>query len=62
MSTPIPSREEQNIIADMLDNADNAIEREREQLDGLQSLKAASADAMLTGQVRLPTEPLTRYG
>ena len=41
MSTPIPSREEQNIIADMLDNTGNAIERERELLDGLQSLKAA---------------------
>ena len=62
MSTPIPSREEQNIIADMLDNADNAIEREREQLDGLQSLKAAGTDAILTGQVRLRTETLTRYG
>ena len=62
MSTPIPSREEQNIIADMLDNAGNAIERERELLDGLQSLKAAGADAMLTGQVRLRTEALTRYG
>ena len=50
---PIPSMEEQEVIAAALDSAEAAIDREREERTALESLKASTADALLTGQTRL---------
>ena len=51
----LPPAPEQQIIATMLDAVDDAIERRRGEQDGLQSLKASAADALLTGRVRVGT-------
>ena len=53
---PLPSLAEQQLIAAMLDGVDDAVEREREERDGLQLLKASAADALLTGRVRVEVE------
>ena len=50
---PLPPLSEQRIIAAMLDAVDHAIERGHGEQDGLQSLKASAADALLTGLVRV---------
>ena len=52
LATPLPPPLEQRVIAAMLDAADEAIERGSEEQEGLQLLKAAAADALLSGQVR----------
>ena len=48
-----PSRAEQDYIAAALDGLDQAIEQARRERNGLQSLKASAADALLTGHVRV---------
>ena len=50
---PLPSLPEQETIASMLDGVDEAIERGRADTKMLQSLKASTADALLTGRVRV---------
>ena len=52
LATPLPPPLEQRVIAAMLDAADEAIERGSEEQEGLQLLKAAAADALLSGRVR----------
>ena len=48
----VPLLAEQRAIADVLKGVDDAIERTRQERDGLQSLKASAADALLTGRVQ----------
>ena len=50
---PLPPLPEQRAIAGLLDRVDESIERVRDEREALQSLKASTADAMLTGQVRV---------
>lgn len=50
---PLPPIPEQQTIAAMLDSVDAAIERSREERDKLESLKASTADALLTGRARV---------
>ena len=52
-SVALPPLPEQQAIADALDGMGDAIERAREERDGLQALKAATVDALLTGRVRV---------
>ena len=49
----VPPRPEQRTIAAVLDVVERAIGRERGERDGLQSLKAAASDVLLTGRVRI---------
>lgn len=49
----LPSLSEQQLIATMLESVDDAIDRMDGERDGLQSLKASAADALLTGRVRV---------
>ena len=51
---PMPPIEEQRAMAVVLGGVNDAIERAREERDGLRSLKASAADALLTGRVRVP--------
>ena len=53
LRVPNPPLPEQSTIVALLDGVGGAIERAREERDGLQSLKAAAADALLTGRVRI---------
>ena len=50
---PLPPLPEQRAIAGLLDRVDESIERVRDEREALQSLKASTADALLTGQVRV---------
>ncbi len=50
---PLPPIPEQQAIAALLDGVDEAIERARTEWDGLQLLKELTADALLTGRVRV---------
>lgn len=50
---PLPTLQEQQTIAAMLDSVDAAVERSREERDMLESLKASTADALLTGRTRV---------
>ena len=52
----LPPLPEQRAIAATLDSVDAAIERAREERAALQSSKASTADALLTGRVRVPIE------
>ena len=54
LTIPLPRIEEQQVIAAALDGVDGAIERAREERAGLHSLQASTADALLTGRVRVP--------
>ena len=47
-----PTRAEQDSIVETLSGVDATLERTRAERDGLQSLKASAADALLTGRVR----------
>ena len=49
----LPSLPEQRAIAAVLDSVDAAIERTREERCDLRSLQASTADALLTGRVRV---------
>ena len=53
LSTPLPSRPEQQAIAAMLDGVGEAIKQIRQEREYLQSLKISAADALLTGLVRV---------
>ena len=53
MSVPLPPIGEQEAIVGTLVAVDEAVERARGVRDGLQGLKAAAADALLTGRVRV---------
>ena len=53
MPMPLPSLPEQRTIAALLGSVDRAIDRGQEKRDGLTSLKASAADALLTGLVRV---------
>ena len=55
MPLPLPSLQEQQAIVSVLEGASGAIQQTREERDGLQSLKAAAADVLLTGRVRVKT-------
>ena len=50
---PLPTLAEQRAIAAVLDGVEDAVERGRVERDTLQSVKAATADALLTGRVRV---------
>ena len=50
---PLPPLPEQRAIAGLLDRVDGSIERVRDEREALQSLKTSTADALLTGQVRV---------
>lgn len=50
---PLPPLPEQKAIAALLDGVDEAIGRARAERDGLQLLKESTADALLTGRVRV---------
>ena len=50
---PLPPLPEQRAIAGLLDRVDESIERVRDEREALQSLKTSTADALLTGQVRV---------
>ena len=50
---PLPCLLEQSAIAGLLDSVGRAIELGHKERDGLQSLKASAADALLTGRVRV---------
>ena len=49
----LPSFAEQQAIAATLDRVDAALEVAREELAGLRLLKESTADALLTGRVRV---------
>ncbi len=51
-----PSLAEQQAIAELLDSVDEAIKQGRAETEMLQSLKASTADALLTGRVRVKME------
>ena len=52
-SLPLPPLAEQRTIAAVLDSVDDAIARGRSETDVLRALKSSTADALLTGRVRV---------
>ena len=54
LSICLPEIDEQQAIVTVLDGVDEAIERSKTETDMLKSLKASTADALLTGRVRVP--------
>ena len=54
---PLPSLAEQRAVTAVLDGTYEAIRQEHEERETLQALKASLADALLTGRVRVATEP-----
>lgn len=56
LTLPLPPFAEQQAIATALDGVDAAITVAREELAGLRLLKESTADALLTGRVRVATE------
>lgn len=53
LTIPLPSLPEQATIAKMLDSIDEAIEYGRIETENLRHLKASTADALLTGRMRI---------
>ena len=53
ITLPLPPLPEQQTIAAMIETVDKAIARECDEHDVLQSLKESTADALLTGRVRI---------
>ena len=53
MPFPLPPTAEQQAIAELLDGVDVTLDRAREERDGFQFLKTSTADALLTGRVRV---------
>ena len=53
----LPSLAEQRAVTAVLDGIYEAIRQEHEERETLQALKASLADALLTGRVRVTTEP-----
>ena len=62
MRVALPPLEEQQAIADALENVEASIERAGEERAGLQSLQASAADALLTGRVRVREAIRDRHG
>ena len=56
LTFPLPTLAEQQAIADVLDGVDAAIEVAREEAAGLRLLKESTADALLSGRMRVVTE------
>ena len=56
MPIPLPSVREQVRVVEVLSAIDEAINLARTQYEGLQSLKAATADALLTGRVKVSSQ------
>ena len=56
MPTPLPNFSEQVRVVEVLSAIDEAINLARTQYEGLQSLKAATADALLTGRVKVSSQ------
>ena len=54
---PLPSLAEQRAVTAVLDGIYEAIRQEHEERETLLALKASLADALLTGRVRVTTEP-----
>ena len=53
---PLPSLTEQQAVAGLLDGVDVTLERSQAEWDGLKLLKESTADALLTGRVRVTEE------
>ena len=53
ITIPLPPQPEQRAIASVLDGVDEVIARGRRQRNGLQSVKGSTAEALLTGRVRV---------
>ena len=53
MRIPLPMLQEQQTIVDTLDSVDQMVEQARAERTALQSSKASTADALLTGRVRV---------
>ena len=53
---PLPPLAEQRALAATLDSVEATVERARAERAALQSSKASTADALLTGRVRVPTD------
>ena len=53
MPFPLPKLTEQRAIANLLNSIEGAVKQAYEQREGLQSLKASAADALLTGRVQV---------
>ena len=53
MPLPLPNIREQQAIAELLDGMDATIAEAKRERDGLQLLKGSTADALLTGQIRV---------
>ena len=53
MLVPLTSITEQQAIAEVLDGIDEAIEQNKSALDKMMITKASTADALLTGRVRV---------
>ena len=53
MATPLPDVQEQKAIVSLLYAAELALEEAKRERDGLESLKESTADALLTGRVRM---------
>ena len=56
LPTPMPTPAEQHGIADTLNGTESTVEVAREELAGLRLLKESTADALLTGRVRIGGE------
>ena len=50
---PLPSLEEQEAVVRMLDSVERILEQVRHEMERLQALKTSTADALLTGRVRV---------
>ena len=53
LTIPLPLLTEQQAIAGLLDGVDTTISEAKWERDGLQLLKESTADALLTGRVRV---------
>lgn len=53
LTIPLPPLDEQQTISGLLDGIDVALEQARKERDGLKLLKESTADALLTGRVRV---------
>jgi type I restriction enzyme S subunit len=54
VNVPVPSPEEQRLIVDGLASAEQRIRNETVLLGGLLNLKSSTADALLSGRIRVP--------
>ena len=59
MLIPLPTREEQLVIAAVLDAIGEAIEQTGQECDELKTMKSSAAEALLTGRLRITTRERT---